>query len=245
MTMTGKATLAPSILTADFSKLGEAVTMFERHPSVGYIHFDVMDGDFVPNISFGAPVVRSLAGKTKLPFDVHLMVTEPARYVRDFVTENTEYIVVHQEAALHLDRTLRLIKSLGVKCGAALNPATPEESLEYVLELVDQVLVMSVNPGFGGQQFIPSSIEKICRLADMRTARGLDFKIAADGGVNRGNIKDVVNAGADIVVAGSSVMNAEDPEKELAFYDGLLCGAEDAGRGKSAEGAERIGGIHK
>jgi len=115
-----KPRLSPSILTADFFALGETLKMFERHPSVGYVHFDVMDGDFVPNIALGAPVIKSLAGKTKLPFDIHLMVTEPGRYVADFVTENTEYIVVHAEAAVHLDRTLRLIKSLGVKCGAAL-----------------------------------------------------------------------------------------------------------------------------
>ncbi len=214
--------LAPSILTADFSDLGRVFRMFENHPSVGYIHFDVMDGDFVPNISFGAPVVRSLAGKTRLPFDVHLMVSEPGRYVADYVTDNTEYIVVHAEADKHLDRTLRKIKSLEVKCGVALNPATLPEKLEYVFDLVDQVLVMSVNPGFGGQSFISASLEKIRWLAALRKARGLGFKIAVDGGINRTNISDVLDAGAEIIISGSAILNAADPEAELKAYDELL-----------------------
>jgi ribulose-phosphate 3-epimerase len=217
-----KAKLAPSILTADFSRLGEIFRMFERHPSVGYIHFDVMDGDFVPNISLGAPVVKSLVAKTKLPFDVHLMVREPGRFVSGYVTENTEYIVVHAEACVHLDRTLRLIKSLGVKCGVALNPATPPEILDYVLSLVDQVLVMSVNPGFGGQAFIPASLEKLRRLSGLREERGLDFKLAVDGGVGKANVLDVVSAGAEIIIAGSAILNADDPEAELSAYDELL-----------------------
>jgi len=199
--------------------------MFERHPSVGYIHCDVMDGDFVPNISFGAPVVRSLAAGTKLPFDVHLMVSEPGRYAADYVTDNTEYITVHAEAAVHLDRTLRLVKSLGVKCGVALNPATPPDGLDYVLDIVDQVLVMSVNPGFGGQSFIPASFEKIRRLVELRESRGLDFIIAVDGGIGRSNVLEVAAAGADIIVAGSAILNAEDPEAELSAYDEMFGGA--------------------
>ena len=218
--------LSPSILGADFANLGGVFRMFERHPSVGYIHFDVMDGDFVPNISFGAPLVRSLAGKAKLPFDVHLMVTDPVRYIGDYVTEGTEFIVVHAEATVHLDRTLRHIKSFGVGCGAALNPATPPETLDYVLEITDQVLVMSVNPGFGGQTFIPSSLEKLNALAKMREARGLAFKLAVDGGVDRSNIKDVIEAGADIIIVGSSILSAPDPEAELLAFDELLEGAE-------------------
>jgi len=218
------AKLSPSILTADFANLGETLRMFERHPSVGYVHFDVMDGNFVPNISFGAPVLRSLAKSTKLPFDVHLMVTEPARYVADFVTDRTEYIVVHAEAAVHLDRTLRLIKSLGVKCGASLNPATPPEALDYVFDLVDQVLVMGVNPGFGGQSLIPASLEKLRALAKIRESRGLGFELAIDGGIDKSNIGDVIDAGAQIVVAGSAILNAADPEAELTEYDELLGG---------------------
>ena len=219
------AKLSPSILTADFSKLGETFRLFERHPSVGYIHFDVMDGDFVPNISFGAPVIRSLTKEANLPFDVHLMVTEPSRYVADYVTDRTEYIVVHAEAAVHLDRALRLIKSLGVKCGAALNPATPPDTLDYVFDLVDQVLVMSVNPGFGGQAFIRASLKKLRKLAKIRESRGLDFKLAVDGGISRANVMEVIDAGAEIVIAGSSILNAPDPEAELAEYDKLFGGA--------------------
>jgi len=219
-----EAILSPSILTADFANLGEAIRMFERHPSVGYIHFDVMDGNFVPNISFGAPVIRSLAKSTRMRFDVHLMISEPSRYAADFITGNTEYVVVHAEAAVHLDRTLRLIKSLGVKCGAALNPATPPETLDYVLDLVDQVLVMGVNPGFGGQALIPSSLEKLETLRKIRETRGLDFKLAVDGGIDRENIQDAVEAGADIIVVGSSILNAADPEAELNAYDELLGG---------------------
>ena len=220
-----KAKLSPSILTADFANLGETFRMLESCPSVGFIHFDVMDGDFVPNISFGAPVVRSLEGKTKLPFDVHLMVTEPGRYVDGFLTENTEYITVHAEATLHLDRTLRHIKSLGVKCGVALNPATSPEALDYVLDLVDQVLVMSVNPGFGGQTFIPASTCKIQRLAELRDRRGLGFRIGVDGGINRKNIAEVCGAGAEIIVAGSAILDAADPEAELEILSELIGGA--------------------
>jgi len=218
------AKLSPSILNADYMNLGETLKLFDGHPSVGYIHFDIMDGDFVPNMSFGAPLVKSLAGKTDLPFDVHLMVTEPARYIGDFVTGNTEYIVVHEEATVHLDRTLRQIKSLGAGCGVALNPATPPESLDYVLDIVDQVLVMSVNPGFGGQAFIPSSLDKLRTLAKLRDEQGLVFKLAVDGGIDRKNITDVIEAGADIVIVGSSILRAEDPEAELRAYDELLGG---------------------
>jgi ribulose-phosphate 3-epimerase len=222
-----KAGIAPSILTADFSALGGMFEIFERHPSIGYIHCDVMDGDFVPNISFGAPVIQSLAGKTKLPFDIHLMVTEPGRFIPDYVCENTEYIVVHAEASVHLDRTLRLIKSCGVKCGVALNPATPPAGLECVFELVDQVLVMSVNPGYGGQQFIPSSFDKIKQLNEIRLERRLDFKIAVDGGISKKNVLDVIEAGAEIIIVGSAILNADDPEAELSEYDELLRGVND------------------
>ena len=219
-----KTCIAPSILTADFACLADTFRLFERHPSIGYIHCDVMDGDFVPNISFGAPVLKSLAGKTKLPFDIHLMVTEPARFIPDFLCENTGYITVHAEATVHLDRTLRLIKSNGVKCGVALNPATPPGDLGYILELADQVLVMSVNPGYGGQKFIPSSFEKLKELCRIREERGLDFKIAIDGGIGKSNILDVAAAGAGIIVVGSAILNAADPEAELYEFDELMKG---------------------
>ena len=221
-----KAKLAPSILNANFANLGGLFHIFERHPSVGYIHFDVMDGDFVPNVSFGAPVVRSLAAATKLPFDVHLMVMEPGRFVSEYVTDNTEYITVHAEATKHLDSTLRLVRSLGVKCGVALNPATPPEALDFVLDIVDQVLVMGVNPGFGGQMFIPSTLLKIRRLAQMREERGLGFKIAIDGGMLLSNILDAVGAGAEIVTVGSAIVKAPDPDAVLTAFDELLGGRE-------------------
>jgi len=220
----GTVKLSPSILNADFAGLDDTFRMFERHPSVGYIHFDIMDGDFVPNIALGAPVVKSLAGKTKIPFDVHLMVSDPIRYIEGYVTENTEFIVVHAEATVHLDRTLRHIKSFGIGCGAALNPATPPESLDYVFDIVDQILVMSVNPGFGGQSFISSSIEKLRWLSWIREERGFDFKLAVDGGVDRSNIDEVVRAGADIVIVGSAITLAKDPEAELYAFDELLLG---------------------
>ena len=220
------AKLSPSILTADFSNIGEIFRMFERHPSVGYIHFDVMDGNFVPNVSFGAPVIRSLAGKTRLPFDVHLMIKDPERFVEDYISENTEYIVIHAEATLHLDRVLRQIKSTGAKPGVALNPATPPEAIEHVLHALDQVLVMSVNPGFGGQAFIPSALEKLRRIAALRAKKGLDFKIAVDGGVGRDNILEVTSAGADMVIAGSAILSADDPDEELCAFDEMLKGEE-------------------
>jgi len=217
-----RAKLSPSILTADYSNLSKTFRMLESSPAVGFIHFDVMDGDFVPNISFGGPMVRSLAKKTTLPFDVHLMVSDPGRYIEDFLTDSTEYITVHAEATAHLDRVLRQIKALGVKCGAVLNPATPLDALDYVLELTDQVLIMSVNPGYGGQAFIPSAMDKIKNLAGLREERGLDFKIAVDGGVNRENLLELCHAGTDILVSGSAILNAKDPEAELAAYDELI-----------------------
>jgi len=217
-----KARLSPSILTADFSNLSTTFRLLESSPDVGFIHFDVMDGDFVPNINFGAQIIHSLERKTTLPFDVHLMVSEPGRFVETFVTDITEYITVHAEATIHLDRTLRQIKDLGVKCGVALNPATPPDALDYVFDIVDQILVMSVNPGFGGQSFIPSSLEKIKKLASLRLERELDFKIGVDGGVTMDNLLDVCYAGADIIIVGSAILNAKDPESELIAFGDLL-----------------------
>lgn len=200
--------LAPSILSADFSRLGESVRTIEE-AGADIIHVDVMDGHFVPNISFGSAVMKSLCGKTHMPFDVHLMIEEPDKYIEDFVTEDTEYITVHQEACPHLNRTLQHIKAAGVKAGVALNPATSLSVLDYCIEDADMVLIMSVNPGFGGQKFIPSALEKIKALDDIKKARGLDFKIEVDGGINLDNVKAVTDAGVEIVVAGSSVFGAE------------------------------------
>ncbi len=204
------AKIAPSILSADFSRLAEHVALVEE-AGADYVHVDVMDGHFVPNISFGAPVMKCLCGKTKMPFDVHLMIEEPDRYIEDFVTDQTEYITVHQEACTHLDRTIEYIRQAGAKAGVALNPATPVETVKWILDKVDMILIMSVNPGFGGQKFIGYCLDKIKELDRIRTEKGLSFQIEIDGGAGLSNIADIVESGTDIIVAGSSVFKAEDP----------------------------------
>ncbi len=203
------AKLAPSILSADFSRLAQQVNEIEK-AGAHLIHIDVMDGHFVPNITFGAPVMKSLLGKTGIPFDVHLMIENPDMYIADFVTENTEYITVHQEACIHLHRTIQNIRSHGVKAGVSINPSTPVCMIQEVLPDVDMVLVMSVNPGFGGQKFIPSALDKIRELDSIRNRRGLDFAIEIDGGAGADNIDEILAAGTDIVVAGSSVFKKGD-----------------------------------
>lgn len=209
--------LAPSILSSDFSRLGEEVAKIERG-GAHVIHVDVMDGHFVPNISYGAAVMKSLCGKTDLPFDVHLMIENPDQYLEDFVTAQTEYITVHQEACAHLHRTLQHIKALGIKAGVALNPATPLSVLDYVLEEADLILIMSVNPGFGGQKFIPSALRKVRELEKLRQERGCGFVIEIDGGINLENVRSVTEAGAQLVVAGSSVFGAEDVESRVGEF---------------------------
>ena len=209
--------LAPSILSADFSRLGEQTASIER-AGAHLIHVDVMDGHFVPNISFGSAVMKSLLGKTELPFDVHLMIENPDKYAGDFVTPNTEFITVHQEACTHLHRSIQNIKSLGVKAGVALNPATHLGTLDYVIDDVDMILVMSVNPGFGGQKFIPKTLEKVRELAEIRAEEGLDFEIEIDGGITLDNVKEVMDAGVSVVVAGSSVFGAPDIEARVREF---------------------------
>lgn len=201
--------LAPSILSADFSALGADVKKIEEG-GADFIHVDVMDGHFVPNISFGAAVMKSLNGKTSLPYDVHLMIENPDQYIENFVTDQTAYITVHQEACVHLHRTIQNIKSKGVKAGVSINPATPVSTLECILEDVDMVLVMSVNPGFGGQKYIPSSLDKVRQLAAIRAEKNLNFVIEIDGGITLDNAAMVHEAGVDIAVAGSAVFGAED-----------------------------------
>lgn len=209
------AKVAPSILSADFSKLGADVQEICEF-GADYIHVDVMDGAFVPNISFGAGVMKSLNNVATTPYDVHLMIEDPDRYIEDFVTPNTEFITVHQEACRHLDRTIQHIHSTGVKAGVALNPATPIVMVEDVLDKVDMILIMSVNPGFGGQKFIPRALDKIRRLDEIRKANGYDFVIEVDGGVNLQNCEELKSVGTDILVAGSAVFKAEDRKEAIA-----------------------------
>ena len=213
--------LAPSILSADFSCLADQIALIEQG-GADYVHMDVMDGAFVPNITFGGPVVKSVAGKTSLPFDVHLMIERPELRIPDFATPQTEFIVVHQEACTHLHRVIQQIKGLGVKAGVALNPATPVSSLEYVLSDLDLVLVMSVNPGFGGQKFIPSALDKISLLDRIRKERGLDYVIEIDGGVNLNNAAEIKEAGCDILVAGSAVFGAQDIPERVREFQAIL-----------------------
>lgn len=201
--------LAPSILSADFGRLLEQVKEVEA-AGVEYLHIDVMDGHFVPNISFGAPVMKWLKGKTDLFIDVHLMILEPQKYAEDFVKAGADLVCFHYEAENHLDRAVQLIKSLGVKVGVALNPATPISVLDEVLPDIDMVLLMSVNPGFGGQSYIPYITDKIKRLKDVIKQRGLDVLIEIDGGVTEDNVAEIVTAGADILVAGSSIFGKPD-----------------------------------
>ena len=213
--------LAPSILSADFSRLEEEVRSIEAG-GAHLIHVDVMDGHFVPNISFGAAVMKSLSGKTGLPFDVHLMIEDPDRYLEDFMTDTTKYITVHQEACVHLHRTIEHIRQLGTGAGVSINPATPLYVLEDILPQVDLVLIMTVNPGFGGQKLIPQALDKIRILDEIRRDRGLDFTIEVDGGVTLDNVAEVADAGTDIIVAGSAVFGAEDIEKTVGEFCRIL-----------------------
>lgn len=209
--------LAPSILSADFANLLDDVKKIERG-GADYIHIDVMDGHFVPNISFGAPVMKCLNGKTSVPYDVHLMIENPDEYIEDFVTAQTEYITVHQEACRHLHRTIQSIKSKGIKAGVSINPATPVETLSCILEDVDLVLIMSVNPGFGGQKFIPLAVRKVKELAEIKRAKGYDFVIEIDGGVTLENAQMLAEAGVEMAVAGSAVFKADDVEETVRRF---------------------------
>ena len=213
--------LAPSILSADFGRLAQEVAQIERG-GADLVHVDVMDGHFVPNISFGAPVMKCLTGRTGLPFDVHLMIENPDAYLEDFVTPQTEYITVHQEACTHLNRTVQHIKSLGIKAGVSINPATSPSVLDYILEDVDMVLLMSVNPGFGGQKFIPSVLEKARKLRDIKIYRGLNFEIEIDGGATLDNVREIIDAGVEIVVAGSAVFKAPDIAARTAEFKEIV-----------------------
>jgi ribulose-phosphate 3-epimerase len=202
--------LAPSILSADFARLAEQVQAAADGGGT-VIHVDVMDGHFVPNITIGPPVVRSLRKATDLPLDCHLMIENPDQYIPEFAEAGADWISVHQEACRHLDRTLHLIRGHGALAGVVVNPATPVESLSEVLDIVDYVLVMSVNPGFGGQKFIPGAVRKIRKLAELRRQAGLSYRIEVDGGIALDTVGEVVRAGAEILVAGNAIFGQGDP----------------------------------
>ena len=201
--------LAPSILSADFARLLEDVKKVEE-AGCEYLHIDVMDGHFVPNITLGPGIVKSLRKDVNMVFDTHLMIENPDNYIKDFVDAGSDLIVVHQEACRHLHRTIQNIKSYNVKAGVALNPATPIETIKHVLEDVDMVLIMTVNPGFGGQSFIESTIEKIQEIKKLIDEKNLNVDIQVDGGIKPNNIDKVVKAGANIIVAGSAIFNSDD-----------------------------------
>jgi ribulose-phosphate 3-epimerase len=201
--------LAPSILSADFARLGEQVAEVTR-AGADYIHVDVMDGHFVPNITIGAPVVASLRAWTHLPLDIHLMIEQPERYISQFASSGANIITVHVEACSHLHGTVHLIKELGVKAGVSLNPATPLSSIEEIISHVDMVLIMSVNPGFGGQVFIPESLDKISHLRRMLDNKSLAIELEVDGGININNAPGIVKAGANVLAVGSSVFEAKE-----------------------------------
>jgi len=202
--------IAPSILAANFANLGDDVRIVEE-AGADIIHVDVMDGHFVPNISLGIPVVASLRKATRLPLDVHLMIQQPELYIEDFIRAGGSRILVHQEATVHLDRALAMIRELGAEAGAAINPATPVSMLSEVLDKVDTVLVMTVNPGFGGQKFIPNTYEKIRQLNQMRARYNASFRIEVDGGVEPENTAELAQAGANTFVAGTSIFHTADP----------------------------------
>lgn len=207
--------IAPSLLSADFTRLGEEIQML-NDSRAEWIHFDVMDGMFVPNISFGIPVLKAVRPLTRRVLDVHLMIEKPERYIQAFKDAGADVLTVHQEACVHLDRTLHAIREAGMKAGVSLNPATPLETIQHVLPLVDVVLIMSVNPGFGGQKFIPYSLDKIRRLYQMIQTQGLKTQIEVDGGVSKDNCREITQAGADILVAGNAVFSASDPRLMIA-----------------------------
>lgn len=217
--------IAPSILSADFTRLGEEIAAVER-AGADEIHVDVMDGVFVSNITIGPLVVEAARRATKLPLDVHLMIIDPERYVAEFAKAGADYITIHAEACRHLDGALGLIRQAGAKPGVVLNPATGPEVIEYVLDKIDRVLIMSVNPGFGGQKFIPTALAKVGRVKEMIAASGREIEISVDGGVGPSTLEAVVRAGADHIVAGSAIYGTEDYKATIDRFRDIVARVE-------------------
>ena len=213
--------IAPSILSADFSKLGAEIKSVED-AGADWIHVDVMDGHFVPNITIGPLIVEAARRSTSLPLDVHLMIENPERFIADFVKAGADLISVQVQACVHLNRTIQMIKESGLRAGVVLNPSTPLSAIDWVLEDVDFIMIMSVNPGFGGQNFIPNSLDKIRTLRKMLQDRGLEALIEIDGGVNEKTIKDISDAGTDVFVAGSAIFKSMNYRKTISKFRGLI-----------------------
>lgn len=212
--------IAPSLLSANFADLTKDIRKLEEGKA-DYLHLDVMDGIYVPNITFGPPVIKKIKKVTELPFDVHLMIDRPERFIEDFVDAGADIITVHEESTMHLHRTIQIIKSFGIKAGVTLNPSTSLSTLEYIMDDIDLILIMSVNPGFGGQSFIPAMKEKIAKVREMIDERNLDIILEVDGGIKLDNAKEIIELGADLLVVGSGIFGADDIPKRIGEFKNL------------------------